>query len=99
MYAISLKHTQLENINKPYLWEAGFDYVESLSDHPTDCITSCQYKNVDYFEPNYTHLAQVNLNDLIVFTALIWDQVVFELIGHGSDLCEGTRKETKLEVE
>lgn len=90
------KHQQqLEKqlLEKPYLWEAGFDYAESLSDHHTDCITSCQYKNVDYFElPNYTHLTQVNLNDLIVFTALIWDQVIFELIGHSCDLCEGTGK-------
>lgn len=33
-----------------------------------------------------THLAQVNLNDLVVFTAIIWDQVIFELISQRGNL-------------
>ncbi len=33
-----------------------------------------------------THLAQVNLNDLVVFTVLIWDQVIFELISNRGNL-------------
>lgn len=46
-----------------------------------------------------THLTQVNLNGLVVFTAIIWDQVIFELISHRGNLCvEGVKKETKTEV-
>lgn len=33
-----------------------------------------------------THLAQVNLYNLVVFTAIIWDQVLFELISHRGNL-------------
>lgn len=33
-----------------------------------------------------THLAQVNLYDLVIFTAIIRDQVLFELISHGGNL-------------
>lgn len=33
-----------------------------------------------------THLAQVYLNDLVVFTVLIWDQVIFELLSQRRNL-------------
>lgn len=39
-----------------------------------------------------THLTQVNLNELVVFTAFIWDQVVLELISQRGDLWEGIKR-------
>lgn len=47
-----------------------------------------------FFFHTATHLAQVYLNDLVVFTVLVWDQVVFELIGQGRNLW----REGELEV-
>lgn len=45
-----------------------------------------------------THLTQVNLNELVIFTAFIWDQVILELISQRGDLWGGVDlKKTKLE--
>lgn len=45
-----------------------------------------------------THLTQVNLNGLVVFTAFIWDQVILELISQRGDLY-GRREGDKDRVE
>lgn len=46
----------------------------------TDCKNNILNQRV------LTYLAQVNLNCLVVFTSIIWDQVIFELISHRGNL-------------
>lgn len=41
-----------------------------------------------------TDLTQVDLDELVIFTVLVRDQVVFELLGHRGNLCAGTNTAT-----